>query len=44
MIKEAAVGVGVANVADEVRDVCDVITKRDHNHGAVAEAIYDHVL
>lgn len=44
MIKSAALGVGVANAVMEILPDCDVITKRDHNHGAVAEAIYDYVL
>lgn len=44
MIEDAAIGVGVANCDDSIRSAADVITKADHNHGAVAEALNEYVL
>lgn len=39
MIQMAGLGVGVANTIEDMKDQCDVITKNDCNHDAVAEVI-----
>lgn len=44
MIKEAGLGIGVANVIDEMRPACDVITENDCDHSAVAEVINKYIL
>lgn len=44
MLIAAGLGVGVANVYQEVRPLCDVVTKADHNHSAIAELIDTYVL
>lgn len=44
MIKEAHVGVAVANADDCVKEVADYITVLDHNEGAVAEIIEKFIL
>lgn len=44
MIKEAGLGVGVANVEKAMRDDCDFITEADFEHSAVAEVINKFIL
>lgn len=39
MIQTAGLGVGVANTVEDMKSKCDVITKNDCNHDAVAEVI-----
>ena len=40
MIQAAGIGVCVANAQDIVKENSDYICERDHEHSAVAEAIY----
>jgi hypothetical protein len=40
MIQAAGVGVAVANAVPEVRSIAGVVTERDNNQGAVAEAVW----
>ena len=40
MIQEAGIGVCVANGQDILKEHSDYICENDHNHSAVAEAIY----
>ena len=44
MIEAAGLGVGVANVADDVRAYCDYVCEADNNAGGVGEAIEKFVL
>ncbi len=44
MIKEAGLGVGVANTNPDMISECDFITEADHNHDAIAEVIEKFVL
>ncbi|MGI6109391.1 MAG: Cof-type HAD-IIB family hydrolase [Eubacteriaceae bacterium] len=44
MIRDAGLGVGVANVADELRSECDYICSADHDHDAIAEVIEKFIL
>ena len=44
MIEAAGLGVGVANVADDVRACCDYVCEADNNAGGVGEAIEKFVL
>lgn len=44
MIKEAGLGVGVANTIEGMRDQCDYITENDCDHSAIAEVINKFVL
>ncbi len=44
MIQAAGLGVGVANTLPSMKALCDQITERDCEHGAVAEAIQKYVL
>jgi hypothetical protein len=39
MLRDAAVGVAVANAREEVRATADLVTERTAQHGAVAEAV-----
>ncbi len=39
MIKDAGLGVGVANVVEKMKGDCQFITKADHNHDAIKEVI-----
>ena len=39
MIKEAGLGVGVANTVEAMKKACDYITKADCDHSAIAEVI-----
>lgn len=44
MIKDAGLGVGVANVVEKMKNDCQYITGADHNHDAIKEAIEKFVL
>jgi len=44
MIKEAGLGVGVANSSKDILEVADYITDADYNHDAVAEVIEKFIL
>lgn len=44
MIREAGLGVGVANAAEGIRGECDFITENDCDHDAVAEVIEKFIL
>ncbi len=44
MIRGAGVGVAVGDALEEVRRAADYVTRRDHNHGAVAEVVERFVL
>lgn len=44
MIRGAGVGVAVRDALEEVRQAADYVTRRDHNHGAVAEVVERFVL
>ncbi len=44
MIKAAGLGVGVANLAEGIRPLCDFVTERDCDHDAVAEVIEKFIL
>ena len=39
MIKQAGLGVGVANTVEAMKKECDYITKADCDHSAIAEVI-----
>lgn len=39
MIKEAGLGIGVANTVEQMKKECDYITKADCDHSAIAEVI-----
>ncbi len=39
LLRQAGLGVAVANASDELKSVADVVTERDNNAGAVAEII-----
>ena len=39
MIKEAGLGIGVANTVEAMKKECDYITKADCDHSAIAEVI-----
>lgn len=39
MLREAGLSVAVANAVDEIKNLCDYVCEKDHNHGAVAEVI-----
>ena len=44
MLREAGLGVCVADGREEVRAMADVVTKRGYRDGAVAEALERYVL
>lgn len=44
MVKNAGMGIAVANAKPELKEVADYVTENDHNHGAVAEALFRFVL
>ncbi|MDD3026607.1 MAG: Cof-type HAD-IIB family hydrolase [Erysipelotrichaceae bacterium] len=44
MIKDAGLGVGVANVVTKMKDDCEYITEADHNHDAIKEVIEKFIL
>lgn len=44
MLKAAGLSIAVANAADEIKEICDYVTKADNNEGAVAEAIHKFII
>ena len=44
MLKAAGISVAVANASDHVLDIVDYVCEKDHNEGAVAEAITHYIL
>ena len=44
MLKAAGISVAVANASDHVLDIVDYVCEKDHNEGAVAEAIHHYIL
>lgn len=43
LLEEAGVAVAVANANEDVKKLADFVTSRDHDHGAVAEAIEQYI-
>lgn len=44
LIKDAGLGVAVANAIEPIKKIADVVTKADHNENAIAEVIDAYVL
>ena len=40
MLRNAAIGIAVANSLDDVKAEADFVTERDNNHDAAAEIIW----
>lgn len=44
MLEMAGLAVAPSNAIDDIKAMCDVVTKTDHNEGAVAEAIQTYII
>lgn len=44
MLKAAGISVAVANASDHVKEIVDYVCEKDHNEGAVSEAIHHYIL
>lgn len=44
LVKDAGLGVAVANAIDEIKDLADVVTKATNNENAIAEVIDTYIL
>ena len=43
MLRAAGLSVAVSNAQDEIKKICDVITEKNNNEGAIAEVIHKYI-